>query len=81
MGVWAECGRRARKQLTDTRTGETQVERWGGEDSNLRPADYESDGARATPSVWCRLVLSSPGQEALTGPFVLSCVVLCVPVR
>ncbi|MGQ0671079.1 MAG: tyrosine-type recombinase/integrase [Actinomycetota bacterium] len=54
---------------------------WGGEDSNLRPADYESYGVRAALSVWCCLVLPSPGQRALLVPFVLSCVVLCRSVR
>jgi hypothetical protein len=54
---------------------------WGGEDSNLRPADYESYGPRVAPSIWCALVPSSPGHDPLMGPFVLFRVVLCVPVR
>ena len=46
-----------------------RVSEWGGEDLNLRPTDYESYGSRAAPSIWCRFVLSGPGQEALPESF------------
>ena len=58
-----------------------RVSEWGGLDSNQRPTDYESYGARVALSIWCRLVPSSPDQEGLPGPFVSACAVLCVPVR
>src|ERR687891_1489442 len=36
-----------------------------GEDSKHRPADHESCGARADPSIWCRGVAGAPGQGPL----------------
>src|SRR5919106_4786073 len=36
-----------------------------GEDSKHRPADHESCGARADPSIWCRGVVGAPGQGPL----------------
>ena len=59
---WQSVGKPGRPdpRRPDTRDEMPGQERWGGEDSNLRPADYESHVIRATPSIWCVPVLPSP---------------------